>query len=95
MLATAVAYGIRRSADESLREFGLRVGTEAVEALMALYERALFADVFTEVQERETRRAAARAAIELRELVPLWRRILSALDPRPRLRSGRTKGTVV
>lgn len=83
LLASLGRCGIRRREGESLLEFGRRTDLSGLARATALYERALFAPGFTRDEEREAIDAVRRARRSLRGSVPLWRRALAALDPRP------------
>ncbi len=83
LLGSLGRCGIRRRQGESLLEFGRRVDVSGSARAMAAYERALFAERFTREDEREAADAARQVREGIRRAVPLWRRSLAALDPRP------------
>ncbi len=83
LLASLGRCGIRRREGESLLEFGRRTDLPGLARATALYERALFAPGFMRDEEREATDAVRCARRSLRDSVPLWRRALAALDPRP------------
>ncbi|MFW5689981.1 MAG: transglutaminase domain-containing protein, partial [Spirochaetota bacterium] len=80
-------HGLRRREDESLREFGLRLGLDQAETALELYERSLFAPRISTLDDTRSRDAAVACLRDLRRRAPWWRRLLAVLDPRPRRRA--------
>ncbi|MFW5797360.1 MAG: transglutaminase domain-containing protein [Spirochaetota bacterium] len=95
MLRALAAAGFRAGPGETPREYALRLsyrhGVSAV-GLVDLYLKAMFGESFPEEEYRRYLGAESRTRRSLREVTPLWRRILGFLAPYLRVKPASRAG---